>query len=439
MDEPDLAPPRNPYGPAPKVELHDVEWRIDGKPVERDGTHRARYVPYVDARWVAEALDRWVGPGNWTRSDIPGTSHGKETDVCTVSIWFPGQGWVSKDDIGFNDGMPAVAIKGTWSDAFKRSAIGMWGVGRNIYDLPGDIWAEVKMSNGKAYPHPNARLQLEAELRRRGHEITQVRTNEAGELEQVAPRMQGDRVSADTDVAEPPDTITAEQADEIRNLITGIADPDARERAMTSFRADFGRPADILADRHEDALQEALRLSQEARSPAVAAGTDDAPAESEDGDGPPSEPTSGTPTPPGGPAVGLTDDDIDKMTVRGLNETLAQFDLPVGGTKTEMRQRLKDARESGPSPRAETPAPTMALWEAGAVLSAHPVTGETLSPVAAYVEGIEGYEETVEDLAPFYEWYDRNHGATPYTDLSQYDAFLVWNAIHHLHTHGRMP
>src|SRR3954469_19660169 len=41
-----------------------IEWRQDGKPVQRDGKYVARFVAYINANTVRERLDAIV-PGEW--------------------------------------------------------------------------------------------------------------------------------------------------------------------------------------------------------------------------------------------------------------------------------------------------------------------------------------------------------------------------------------
>jgi hypothetical protein len=52
---------------------------------------------------------------------------------------------VTKIDIGVSPGgTDDMAVKGIYSDAFKRVASIKWGVGRNVYRLTG-VWAPVKV------------------------------------------------------------------------------------------------------------------------------------------------------------------------------------------------------------------------------------------------------------------------------------------------------
>lgn len=125
-------------GSAPAAPLKEVEWRVDGKPVEEQGKDpRCRFVPYLDAVIIATLLDQWVGPENWVDTYETMTVAGKEAMWCRLSIRV-GDEWVTKTDIGVPSSFEPQ--KGAVSDAFKRAACLKWGVGRNVYDLP-TLWA----------------------------------------------------------------------------------------------------------------------------------------------------------------------------------------------------------------------------------------------------------------------------------------------------------
>lgn len=423
----------NPYGDPPQVALHDVEWRIDGKPTEREGKPpRARYVPYIDARWCAAALDEWVGPQNWRDDYEQTTFMGKEAVIGIVSIRF-GDEWVTKKDIGYNDGPANVAVKGTFSDAFKRVACGRWGVGRNVYDLPGDIWAEVRMSNGKAYSHPGAVHQIAAELAKRGHDIM---TN-AGEAKVQT------GISSDTDATpEDAETLDETQVDAIAQQFAGLTG-NTFEAAKAEWFAEWGAAKRIPTKNYEAALESAYRIatSHAAPPPGDAATPPAAPG------APPAEPSDSAPADePDSPqesvpaeAVGLTFDEIDSMTARGLAEHLAQFGLDLTGNMAAKKARLKE--HVSKTPATGGPGVTMEMWQAGANLPAHPDTGEALSTTAEYVDGISKYEDALGDDAAMLwnEWLSDTFPDTPWPPTAQYPAFVAYQTIHHLHTHGAMP
>lgn len=161
-----------PLGDAPAVPLEQVEWRVDGKPTNgRNNGKVSRFVPYIDAAIIAGLLDTWVGPGRWSDAYEPGELGGKPVLWCYLSIEVaPGQ-WVTKRDVGKPSSFEAE--KGTVSDAFKRAACLKWGAGRNVYALPGDLWAPCKVIAGtggkeNAYPTADTVPALLRQLTERG-------------------------------------------------------------------------------------------------------------------------------------------------------------------------------------------------------------------------------------------------------------------------------
>jgi hypothetical protein len=108
-----------------------VSWRVG--PTTKDKT-RGFALCYIDARDVAERLDEVCGPENW-ENDYP---HANSKTVCSIRIW-TGERWVAKAN-GAGD-TDREAEKGALSDAFKRAAT-MWGIGRYLYDIPGQ-WVDL--------------------------------------------------------------------------------------------------------------------------------------------------------------------------------------------------------------------------------------------------------------------------------------------------------
>jgi hypothetical protein len=124
-------------GLAPDIPLEHVKWRQQGNPSRGEYQH----VPYIDARHVAETLDRWVGPMNWSVSyGSPENWKGNNPVLwCHISVRNPEtMEWVIKSDVGTESNFESE--KGLVSDAFKRAAVA-WGVGRNVYGL-GTVWAK---------------------------------------------------------------------------------------------------------------------------------------------------------------------------------------------------------------------------------------------------------------------------------------------------------
>lgn len=142
-----------------------VHWRVQGKPIERNGKWSAMALAYIDARDVMDRLDDVCGPENWM-TEYHETARGRL--ICRLSIRVTDE-WVTKSD-GAGD-TDVEGEKGAISDALKRAAVS-WGIGRYLYRLSspwiecevnekgqwrrwaGDPWAKVKNA-----PQPEAPKQ----------------------------------------------------------------------------------------------------------------------------------------------------------------------------------------------------------------------------------------------------------------------------------------
>jgi hypothetical protein len=123
------------------IDLDDVQWRIDQ--ASKDNT-RALYIPYWDARVVARKLDDLFGAAGWTDAYRTVVIDSKTGVECILTVKIDDE-WISKSDVGVPSNFEAV--KGAYSDAFKRAAAKL-GVGRNVYDIA-PIWAECGVFNNK--------------------------------------------------------------------------------------------------------------------------------------------------------------------------------------------------------------------------------------------------------------------------------------------------
>ena len=169
---------------APDAPLTLVEWRVDGKPFDRDGKKLARFVPYLDAAAVATLLDEWVGPGAWRDAYEPTTLDGKAALWCHLSVLDDGV-WVTKTDVGVASNFEAQ--KGMVSDAFKRAACLKWGAGRNVYDLPvvsAPCLVRSSQRGEQAYPSKDTHAYITRTLANLGYGDVGGRVNpETGEIE----------------------------------------------------------------------------------------------------------------------------------------------------------------------------------------------------------------------------------------------------------------
>ncbi|OOY15100.1 Rad52/Rad22 family DNA repair protein [Thioclava sp. DLFJ4-1] len=122
-----------------------VHWRVQGQPFERNGTHSAMALAYIDARDVMDRLDEVCGAGGW-KDSYTETASGRV--ICTLSIKI-GDEWVSKSDGA--GGTQVEAEKGGISDALKRAAV-KWGIGRYLYRLDSPwVRCEVREKGGRKY------------------------------------------------------------------------------------------------------------------------------------------------------------------------------------------------------------------------------------------------------------------------------------------------
>jgi hypothetical protein len=122
------------------VEL--VEWRVgstnrrkwNDAPANDKPPPRGLPLCYIDARTVMERLDKVCGL-DW--QCVPTVESG--ANVCRIGIKIDGE-WVWRGDGAGATGNVSreeereMAVKGGFSDAFKRAAV-QWGVGRYLYDI----------------------------------------------------------------------------------------------------------------------------------------------------------------------------------------------------------------------------------------------------------------------------------------------------------------
>lgn len=111
------------------LNVSDIDFRV--QTVKEKG---CSLLGYKDARVDMKRLDEAVGIGRWKNEFHRDT---KGILQCTISIYVDDlKQWVSKTSNGTESF--ADSQKGEYSDAFKRAGF-MWGIGRELYDLP-FIW-----------------------------------------------------------------------------------------------------------------------------------------------------------------------------------------------------------------------------------------------------------------------------------------------------------
>lgn len=379
---------------APEVPIEDVVWRIDGNP----SNGRARFVPFIDSRVCASLLDQWVGPWNWRDEYEPATIDGKNAMYCHLEIRDPETGeWVRKTDVGSPTGFEAQ--KGIMSDSFKRAACLKWGVGRNVYDLPGDVWApcDVYQKNGKDQGRANSQSvpAILAELKKRGFDTASTRAETEG------------TVRSDTD-ATPNDVvpIDEEQLLSLKGMFDDfIDDPAVRLAAKKEFAKTWGDPALLPATKLDEAVKAATKI--------IVAHTPDpvepvAAAESAtDVPGPAPSPTAAPqPTPAAtGEGEGLTAEQVLSMDARTITPLLTEYGLPTTGRLDAKRQALLNHLFGG---------------------------GADETPVEQYLEGILKYEEQLDDLTDWLAWWYEMFENQAAEELSPENAKTAYEYIRKL-------
>ena len=124
-----------------------ISWRQDGRPVQRDGKHIARFVAYVDANTVRERLDSVV-PGEWdlTLELLPALptqdENGEQTCSFKARLQILG---VIREDVGTGRDYKSAA-----TDAFKRAAV-RFGIAHELYSFEQN-WVQVDGDGRYAKP-----------------------------------------------------------------------------------------------------------------------------------------------------------------------------------------------------------------------------------------------------------------------------------------------
>lgn len=127
----------------------DVSWRLQYVDKAKS---EGFAVPYLDARAIAERLDKVVGQNHWKDNYTPWhncTVEGKQrqSQLCTIYIYDDElQEWIGKTDGAEDSNIEP--IKGGLSDAFKRAAV-KWNIGRYLYDFE-PVWVKAKQ-RGDSY------------------------------------------------------------------------------------------------------------------------------------------------------------------------------------------------------------------------------------------------------------------------------------------------
>ena len=122
-----------------------IAWRQDGKPMQRDGKHFARFVCYIEANTVRERLDSVV-PGEWdlTLELLPPLPAVDGEAACSFKARLQILG-VIREDVGTGRDYKSAA-----TDAFKRAAV-RFGVAHELYAYEQN-WVQVDGDSKFARP-----------------------------------------------------------------------------------------------------------------------------------------------------------------------------------------------------------------------------------------------------------------------------------------------
>ncbi|CAA9308301.1 MAG: hypothetical protein AVDCRST_MAG11-1307, partial [uncultured Gemmatimonadaceae bacterium] len=122
-----------------------IAWRQDGKPMQRDGKHFARFVCYIEANTVRERLDSVV-PGEWdlTLELLPPLPAVDGEAACSFKARLQILG-VIREDVGTGRDYKSAA-----TDAFKRAAV-RFGVAHELYAYEQN-WVQVDSDSKYAKP-----------------------------------------------------------------------------------------------------------------------------------------------------------------------------------------------------------------------------------------------------------------------------------------------
>ncbi len=122
-----------------------IAWRQDGKPMQRDGKHFARFVCYIEANTVRERLDSVV-PGEWdlTLELLPPLPTVDGDAACSFKARLQILG-VIREDVGTGRDYKSAA-----TDAFKRAAV-RFGIAHELYAFEQN-WVQVDGDSKFAKP-----------------------------------------------------------------------------------------------------------------------------------------------------------------------------------------------------------------------------------------------------------------------------------------------
>lgn len=127
----------------PLLTKDDIEIRIGQ--ISKNNPNKASLLLYQDARCGMKYLDKVVGAVNWQKRYY----EAKGLLICAISIYDSEKHeWVEKADTGSAGTIEEE--KSIASDSFKRACV-CWGLARELYSAPNDIWVDIESKYDKFY------------------------------------------------------------------------------------------------------------------------------------------------------------------------------------------------------------------------------------------------------------------------------------------------
>lgn len=211
----------------------EIEYRISAKTSDKT---KGLAVAYIQARAVQNRLDEVLGFTNW-KNEIIETSNGK---ICGLSLRINDE-WITKYDGA--DNTKIEATKGGISDSLKRAAV-QWGIGRYLYNLPGQ-WVRIKNTYKDKYEIverpklPNWALPDELKQKQpdfkeinKGAEIKPQKNKLAEDIESCINAFEKigvSKVELETYLYLEAETFTAKDLDTLRNVYVQIKNGKKKE------------------------------------------------------------------------------------------------------------------------------------------------------------------------------------------------------------------
>ena len=230
---------------------HKVRWRVQRE--NEDGS-KGQIVAYIEARDVMDRLDEVVGWKNWKDEYEKGPNGGL---MCRLSIRIDGE-WITKSDGADNTDLEAV--KGGFSDAFKRAAVKM-GIGRYLYDLPAP-WVDLDRGVILEIPElPDWALPEEEleERRKRVKDARQQQKDEAGDAQPADPQ-QGKQ---ETEKEPERKLMPAPEMNETEEAIVRMIFNRLKQGGDPNGGRDYTRRQEHLSDRVKEFVLERIDLFEQ--------------------------------------------------------------------------------------------------------------------------------------------------------------------------------